>query len=64
MDSQNITTQQAYAAMLAFLEDYYERTNSDDIGALLGDLQMDENNVPFDPAVVNDWQIAINKVRQ
>ena len=39
----------------AFLEDYYERTQSDDVGALLGDLQCMEDGVPADPAAWQDW---------
>lgn len=37
-----LTSPLAYRAMVAFLEDYYARTNANDVGALLGDLQLDE----------------------
>ena len=63
-DKQQLTIQQAYVSMIKFLEDYYERTKSDDIGSLLGDLQLDENNMPFDPAAYSDWLNAINKACQ
>ena len=45
-----LTIQQAFEVMQLFLEDYYERTQSDDVGALLGDLQCMEDGVPADPA--------------
>src|SRR5688572_8288069 len=34
-----LTIQQAFEAMQLFLVSYYERTQSEDVGALLGDLQ-------------------------
>lgn len=49
----------AYRAMVAFLEDYYARTNANDVGALLGDLQLDEGGQPYDPAVPADWEAAL-----
>lgn len=57
-----LTNKEGYLAMISFLEKYYERTASDDIGALLGDLQLDEDGSPFDPAVLEDWNGSIVKV--
>ena len=56
-----LTYQQAYAAMYVFLEDYYKRGNSDEIGTLLGALSLLENGEPVDSAMKNDWISAINK---
>ena len=33
-----MNSEQAFRAMVLFLERYFERTQSDDVGALLGDL--------------------------
>lgn len=53
--SKKLTELQAYNAMFHFLKAYYERTNSDDVGSLLGDLQMMSDNRTADPAAWSDW---------
>ncbi|AUM95028.1 hypothetical protein ACFLKB_04845 [Clostridium sp. FAM 1755] len=45
----------AFRAMVLFLEKFYERTSSDDVGALLGDLQILEDGTTADPAAWCDW---------
>jgi hypothetical protein len=57
-----LTIQQAFEAMQLFLEDYYERTRSDDVGALLGDLQGMEDGAPADPAAWQEWMACAKKV--
>ena len=59
-----LTIQQAFEAMQLFLEGYYERTQSDDIGALLGDLQFIEDGVTADPAAWKDWSACVKKVTE
>jgi hypothetical protein len=54
--------EQAYAAMVRFLEDYYERTGADDVGALLGELALQRDGEPADPAVRADWARAVQTV--
>jgi hypothetical protein len=54
-----LTSLQAYSAMLCFLENYYNKTLSDDLGSLLGDLQLCGDNKPFDPAAWHDWIKAL-----
>ena len=52
----------AYQAMFRFLEKYYERTQSDDVGALLGSMSLMEDGMPADSAMWQEWQEAcINK---
>lgn len=51
---------EAYKAMYPFLLDYYDRTKADDIGALLGDLQLLDDG----PAVWQDWINSLNKTNQ
>ena len=51
----NITERQAFEAMKEFLEQYYKRTNSDDVGSLLGDMCFLDDNNTADPAVWKEW---------
>ncbi len=51
----------AYKAMYNFLEEYYLRTKSDDIGSLLGDISLLTDGTSADPAVKNDWNKAYDK---
>jgi len=57
-----LTELQAFNAMRRFLEGYYERTNSDDVGSLLGDLQLCQDGGTFDPAAWEDWMDAVEEV--
>lgn len=54
-----MTDKQAYIAMFRFLEKVYMRTKSDDLGGLLGGLSILGDGSPADPAVVEDWQQAV-----
>ncbi len=51
---------QAFKIMQSFLEKYFERTRSDDVGSLLGDIQLIPNNTTRDPAAWNDWLDCVN----
>lgn len=62
MDEIKITTEQAYLAMIAFLENYYSLTNADEIAALLGGLSLLPDGSSADPASKSDWDDAIQKV--
>lgn len=48
--------------MFRFLEVYYDRTGSDQLGALLGGLAIDEDGQPMDPAAWEDWLAAVDDV--
>ena len=63
MKKQRLSPEQAFAAMSAFLERYYERTGGKgDLGALLGDLQINRSDgLPLDPAAWADWLAAIDE---
>lgn len=50
---------QAYKVMFKFLDKYYQQTGSDDIGALLGSLQLLEDGKPVDSAMWGEWRRAI-----
>ncbi len=57
-----VTILQAFEAMKVFLEGYYERTQSDDIGSLLGDLDFLEDGITADPAAWGDWMGSVRKI--
>ena len=59
-----LTSLQAFNAMRNFLEGYYERTSSDDVGSLLGDLQLLEDGGTADPAAWGDWVDAVTLALQ
>ena len=44
-----MNSEQAFRAMVLFLERYFEQTQSDDVGALLGDLQLLDDGLTADP---------------
>lgn len=50
---------EAYKAMVKFLEKYYNRTKSDDIASLLGDMILIEAEKTADPAAWEDWLESI-----
>ena len=62
MNNKQLTDLQAFNAMRLFLEGYYNRTHSDDVGSLLGDLQLFPEGGTFDPAAWEDWMDSINEV--
>lgn len=59
-----MTRQEAFIAMVHFLEHFYEQTASDDVGALLGDMILVDEEKTMDPAAWNDWIAAIEKMRR
>ena len=59
----NLTDQQAYLAMFAFLEAQYQLSSSGEIGALLGSLSLLPDGSPADPAVENQWKTALVAAR-
>jgi len=52
----------AYKMMFRFLEDRYFRLPSDDLGALLGELAIQEDGRPGDPAISHDWEQAVSAI--
>lgn len=60
--NEKLTELQAFNAMRKFLEGYWERTNSDDIGGLLGELQLSPDGGTFDPAAWGDWVESVEEV--
>jgi hypothetical protein len=59
----DLTTRQAYEAMLAFLHGYWKRTGSEELADLLSGFQLnDADDLPMDPAAWEDWLDAIAEV--
>jgi len=60
-----ITIGQAFCAMFYFIENEYEMTKSDDMGALLGSLDWTlwSEAGPADPAAWDDWLSAVEKAK-
>lgn len=59
---ENLSAKDAYRAMFRFLESYYERTQADDIGAILGSMAMLEDGKPADGAMWQEWLDAIGEI--
>ena len=60
-----LTELEAYDAMRAFLEAYWERglKTSDDIAVLLGSVDRGvDRGAPLDPAQWHDWREAVRQV--
>jgi len=58
-----MTEYEAFIAMQYFLEQFYERTGSDDVGALLGDMLILDDGETMDPAAWEDWIVAVKKAK-
>ncbi|MBD0344400.1 MAG: hypothetical protein ICV63_06110 [Coleofasciculus sp. Co-bin14] len=58
---EKLTERKAFEAMVLFLEGFYERTQSDDVGGLLSDLMMLEDGTTADPAAWEDWIECVQK---
>ena len=52
---ENMDVKMAYQVMLRFLENYFERTQTEDIGALLGSMSLMEDGMPADSAMWQEW---------
>ncbi len=59
-----LTNEEAFNSMRLFLEEYYKRTSSDDIGSLLGDLILLADQTTADPAAWEDWMDCVKKVKE
>lgn len=58
-----LTIEESYCAMIHFLEELYKRTGSDDLGSLLGDMQINEDDgKSMDPGMWNDWKRITERI--
>ncbi len=58
-----LTEDQAYRAMYFFLDAYWQRTGSPDVGALLGELSLLADGTPADPGAISDFKEAIAEAK-
>lgn len=61
MPNSPMSSSVAYLAMFSFLEDYYNRTKSDEIGSMLSGLCLMSDGKPMDPAYWSEWEEAVRK---
>ena len=66
MDASNqpLTIEQAYRAMLAFLEREVELTECSDLADLLAGYRLDGDGRTSDPALWEEWLEAVGRARQ
>ena len=57
-----LTVEDAYDAMVDYLEKIYRKTNLDYVGSLLGGMAILEDGKPADSGILGDWNKAINKI--
>lgn len=57
-----LTNQQAFQAMSEFLWQYARRAG-DDLITLLGDIELEADGGPTDPAAWNDWLACVQHVK-
>jgi hypothetical protein len=57
-----MTEQQAFKAMILFLERHFNRTQSDDMAALLGELQLLDDGLTADPAAWQEWMECVETI--
>ena len=55
-----VTVDQAFRAMILFLEKHYKKTNCEEIGGLLSDLMILEDGSTADPAAWYEWLDCLN----
>lgn len=61
-ERKNLTEAEAFQAMAAFLELYWERGRSEEIATLLGSLATQWDGKPADPALAEDWSACVREV--
>ena len=57
-----MTLLQGYRVMFSFLDTYYFKKQSAELGALLGTMSLLQDNTPADAAYEEDWKIAVSEV--
>jgi hypothetical protein len=64
VDNQTLTVEQAYRAMLAFLEREVDLTESSDLADLLAGYRLGEDGRTRDPALWDEWMEAVGRARR
>jgi hypothetical protein len=61
MDRTNLTSEQAFLAMYAYLSEIYERSRSDEIGLILSDMSRLPDGSTADSAAAAAWDRSVRK---
>ena len=56
--------EEAFKSMVLFLEGYYDRTHSNDVGSLLGDMILLDDGTTADTAAWIDWLECVEKTKK
>ena len=59
---ESFSEQEIFEAMILLLEEYYYKTNSNDLGAFLGDLLHAEYGETADDAAWENWQECLQQI--
>jgi len=59
-----VSVREAYLAMFEYLQRYYERGKSDEIGSMLGSLSLLRDGESVDPAAISDFLVSMDAVRR
>ena len=59
-----LTLDEAYDAVIDYLDAYYEKTKSDDIGSLLSGMVLLSDGRPADNAALDDWNQSVCKIKR
>jgi hypothetical protein len=57
-----LTILEVYKAIIEFLDIYYQKTKSDDLGGFLGGIDLTIDDRTMDPAAWNEWIDSIEKI--
>lgn len=60
----DLTVENSFKITVRFLENYYFSTYISDIGGLLSDMILIDNNKIADPAIWNDWEESVKKIKE
>jgi len=63
VENERMTIQEAYRAMFRYLERQFELTKADEIGVLLGEMQLLEDGMPIDPGVWDEWLASVREAQ-
>ena len=59
---EKLTLKQAFRTVIKFLDGYYKNNPSDDLGLLLGEMQLQNDNISADSATWGYWIDSANRV--
>lgn len=64
MEEDNLTTEQAFLAMFAFLEIHFQRFGPGEVGTVLSEISLLPDGSTVDPAAWDDWIRSVRKAKR